>query len=240
MRSLTKEIFALENYEGPLDFLLYLIQNQELNIQDICLQKIMEQYLDKIEKKQTSDSGAEFISIAAFLHCLKSRTLLPRHSQLPETEVDDEFDPKFEIIHQLVEYCRLKEAAKELAEREKKQSHFYLRGIDEDIPEFKKNLGIEHLSLESLASLFQSLIIKASSQTKIIVEEIWRVSDKIKLIRQLLEQDSKVNFELLFSQDQSREELIVTFLAILELMKLGELLVAKENSTNKIIIFSCS
>jgi segregation and condensation protein A len=225
------DTFALENFEGPLDFLLHLIQKNEIDIYEIPLQKIMMQYLKKLGEviEPSVESGAEFIGTAASLLWLKSRMLLPKHEQMPTAE-EDELDPRFEIIHQLIDYCRFKEAAKALLHREQQQSNFYLRG-GEPLPEVKKNLGIEHLSLNDLFAAFNELMVRAESKKGSINEETWRVSDKIKLLRQTLKSHSKLGFLEIFSIERPKVELIVTFLAVLELMKLGEIQIIKEHSS---------
>lgn len=227
------ETFTLHNFEGPINFLLHLIQKNEIDIYDVDLQEIMGQFLSKLTESDHPDveSGAEFIGTASLLIWLKSRMLLPRHEQ--PLNLEEENDPRFEIIHQLMEYCRFKDAAKDLSEREQKQNAYFGRGLDDGY-QAKRHLGIEHLTLEDLAGLFQQILAKSQSHTGLIHEEEWLVSDKIRHIRQLLKQSQQIGFEELFSFERSREELIVTFLAVLELMKLGELRIIKES--NKVMI----
>ena len=224
-------ILTLENFEGPLDFLLHLVQKSEIDLYEISIQQITDQYLRHLKEKATEkqiDQGAEFIHLAATLHLLKSRMLLPRQEQQEQLLDHPELDLQFNVIHQLIDYCRFKEAAKSLSEREMQQGGFYSRGCDE-IGEPAKPLGISHVSLQDLALLFQQLLTKAKNHHGLILEEHWKVSDKIKFIRQLITELRAVPFMELFSAEASREELIVTFLALLELMKLGELSVIKEN-----------
>lgn len=235
--------FALTNFEGTLDFLLHLVQKSEIDIYEVSLQQITAQYLLKFHAHLATtsnvdsnvDRGAEFIATAASLLWLKSKMLLPKHEQLPQSLEEEEIDPRFEIIHYLLDYCRFKDAAKELSQREEHQSAFYVRGTDNPI-EVKKHLGIEHLSLQDLALLFQQVVARCSVQSGLINEEEWLVGDKITLIRKLLCELKKIRFEILFSIDKCREELIVTFLAILELMKLGEAGVIKDMAADAIMI----
>jgi segregation and condensation protein A len=235
MKSIEDHIFALDNFEGPLDFLLHLIQKSEIDIYEVPLHKITEQYLAKLQEliSPAVDGGAEFIGTTASLLLLKSKMLLPKHEQ-PGLVEEEEIDPRFEIIHQLIEYCRFKDAAKELSELEQKQSAFFSRGIENS--ESKKPLGIEHLSMQDLATMFQHVLAKAASHRGIIQEEVWKVSDKISFIQRLLKDLNKIRFDVLFSPVQSRDELIVTFLAVLELMKMGELKVVKETLENVILL----
>ncbi len=238
MRIANADTFALDNFEGPLDFLFHLIQKNEIDIYEISLQEIMRQFLTKHRGNSllNADGGAEFIGTAASLLLLKSKMLLPKYDQVLSME-EQEADPRFEIIHQLIDYCRFKDMAKVLAEREDRQGAFFVRGTDE-IPSPKKTLGIEHLSLNDLAALFQQVIAKTATHTGSIQEEIWRVSDKINLIRRLLQETPKIPFFALFTAEQPREELIATFLAILELMKMEELCAIKEEISGEIILSS--
>lgn len=227
MKYVTPEIFALENFEGPLEFLVHLIQQNEIDIYEVSLQTIMEQYVAKqtIKDKFDVDSGAEFIGIASLLLFLKSRMLLPKHEQT--AELPEDIDPRFEIIHQLIEYCRFKEVAKDLSLREENQGAFFGRGLDGPY-EIKRNLGIEHLTLQDLAVLFKQIVNRTGIEKGQIDEEEWLVSDKIKFIRQTFKKLNELKFEDLFNPGLSRDELIVTFLAVLELMKLGEIQVIKD------------
>lgn len=238
MKKLETNTFTLGNFEGPLDFLLHLIQKNEIEITDISLRQITEQFLQQWESEQEShlDSGAEFVGAAASLIALKSKSLLPKHEQLQNPE-DLEPDPRFEIIHQLLDYCRFKQAAKELAHREQQQSAFYFRGNDLPVDP-RKNLGIEHLSLEDLADLFKQVMSKSIAQKGCVHDEAWKVSDKILHIRDLIKDLKDIIFSALFSPAMGRTELIVTFLAVLELMKLGELRVIKDLATQQVIIVS--
>jgi segregation and condensation protein A len=237
MKNGTPDTFSLEIFEGPLAFLLHLIQKSEISICDVPIQELTTQYLNRIKEIMTPsvDTGAEFIGTTALLLHMKSKMLLPK-PELPLLE-EEEFDPGFEIIYKLLEYCSFKEAAKVLAKKEHEQSVFHPRGIH-SLPELEKNSGVEHLSIDDLAKLFQSIISKASNQKKKIHEETWRVSDKINLLRNLLKTDRKIGFEKVFSRDKPKVELIVTFLAVLELMKIGEIVVARETISDKVLIFN--
>jgi segregation and condensation protein A len=221
-------IFTLENFEGPLDFLVHLIQKNEIDISEVPIKIITDQYLQKTTEQLEIEKGAEFISLAALLILLKSKHLLPREQTEDQLIEEVEPDPAFNLIHQLIDYCQFKEAAKLLAEREAQQQGLFTKGCDE-IGDPQKPFGLGHLSLEDLAKLFQQVLVKAKGHYRCIEEENWRVADKITLIRQLIVEQKEIAFTWLFSIDKSREELIVTFLAILELMKLGEVLVIQNN-----------
>lgn len=234
---LRNDHYALDNFEGTLDFLLCLIQKEEIDIYDVPIQNLIHQFIQKFTAEEEGlDDGAEFIGTASFLILLKSKTLLPSHEQEPlNLDVAVE-DPHFEIIHHLIDYCRFKQAAKELSSRQDKQQGCYFRGID--APEWKKPLGIDHVSLEELSLLFKEMMVKASQAKPLIHEENWRVADKIRLIRRWLQETVTFPFSMLLSPDKSRPEIIVIFLAVLELMKTGELAVGREQASGKLVILA--
>lgn len=239
IKNLDQPTFTLDNFEGPLDLLFHLIQKNEIDIYNISINRITEQYKELIDdlQKLCVESGAEFIGLAASLLWIKSKMLLPRDEQGSPEEAE-QLESEFAIIHQLIDYCRFKDAAQELSSRESKQQGFYLRGSDPDQQAPKKPIGIEHLSIQDFASVFQQLIEKATSAKKLIEEDKWQVSDKVSLLRALLIKTEMLPIATLFSEGSCKEELIVLFLAILELMKLGEIKVAKETSTQSIVILS--
>lgn len=234
---LKNDHFALTNFEGPLDFLVCLIQREEIEIYDIPILELIEQFLLQLnrDKEEGLEKGAEFIGTAAYLVWLKSKMLLPRDEQI-ESEEEGAEDPHFEIIHHLIDYCRFKQAAKELTSRHEKQQACYFRGID--TPESKKPLGIDHVSLEELSDLFKDMMSKAAQARPQIQEENWRVSDKIRILRRILQTRATFPLMELFSVHQSRAEIIVLFLAVLELMKIGELAVGREQSSAIIQIYA--
>lgn len=236
----SEDVFALENFEGPLDFLLHLIQKHEIDLSEVSIKKITEQYIQKLKEMDlpSIDAGAEFIASASFLHWLKTRMLLPKHEQTLSSE-EEEYDPRFEIIHQLLDYCRFKDAAKELTQLEMAQSSFYSRNADPNL-EINKTLGIEHLTIDDLASLFKHAIAKASIETRIIPHEEWKVADKIRQIRHLLKATGQLEITPLFAPGKHKLELIVTFLAILELMKIGDAQLVKAIETQKMLLISPS
>jgi segregation and condensation protein A len=237
MRPETTESFALENFEGPLDFLLHLVQKSEINIYDVSIHDLTEQFLSRLKEwaHPSIDTGAEFIGVAASLMWLKSKRLLPKHEQ--EEDLAEEEDVYFDIIHRLVDYCRFKEIAKTLKTREEQQWGYYPRGAIAPTGDIiQPSLGIEHLKLEDLEKLLQKALDKAAKTTRVVKEEQWRVADKIKLIREMLKDTPRVFLDRLFTPDHSRVELIVTFLAMLELMKEGLVMVMWNDDKTKAIM----
>lgn len=234
MKSFESLQFALPNFQGPLDLLLYLVQRGEVDIHNLELQKITGQYLEREQEALSLEQSSAFINDTGYLLWLKSRTLLPLKPQEDET-VPEEPDPHFEIIHHLVDYCRFKEAAKILAQREEEQNDYFPRG-GIDHPHLGKPLGLDHLSLEDLALLFNQILSKASAGNRIIKGETWILADVIKQVLHTLQLHQKIGFTVLFSHEKVREELIVTFLAVLELMKEGKILVVRDKATNEVLI----
>lgn len=232
---LKNDHFALANFEGSLEFLLCLIQKEEIDIYEVPIQDIIQQFIHKLShlEEESLEKGAEFIGLASYLVWLKSKTLLPSAEEAPELEEVIE-DPHFEIIHHLIDYCRFKQAAKELAVRQEKQQACYFRGIE--LPEWKKPLGIDHVSLDELSQLFKEMMSRAVQNPPPIQEETWRVSDKMREIRRRLQDRSNFSLGLLLSPQQTRLEIIVIFLAILELMKSGEIAVGREQESKTLLI----
>lgn len=228
--------FSLPHFQGSLELLLCLIQKQELNIYDISIQELMQQFILKYQQEEEKkiDRGAEFIGGAASLLWLKSLKLLP-YEQAKETVAPAIEDPPFQVIHHLIDYCRFKEAGRELALRQEQQQAYYFRGVD--LPEWKKPLGIHHLSLEELAQLFKQMMAQTVFPVTIAKEE-WQVADKIRLIREGIKEERSFPFLSLFSSEQTRAEMIVIFLAILELMKMGEIGIGTQQGSETLKIFS--
>jgi segregation and condensation protein A len=228
MKTTEIESFTLDNFEGPLDFLLYLIQKGEIDIHDVSVQRITQQFLSRLEEalnESSVDLGAEFIAMAGSLHLQKSKRLLPKTEQ----ENDDdliEFDPEFEVIHQLVEYCRFKGVTKDLMALEANQCSYFPRGATE-APEITKSLGVKELSLEDLASVFQEALSRSADRHGLVHEEKWRISDITRRIKKSLKLSDRIRFSQLFTSEKGRNELIVTFLSVLEMMKLGDIIVIR-------------
>lgn len=236
-------IVHLPNYEGPLEVLWQLIHRHEIDIYQISLQQINEQYrkgsiesagVDEEEsdgcQRGYLNEGAEFVAVAASLAWLKSKTLLPVYAI--DEEVED-MDPHFDIIHQLVDYCRFKSAAARLSQHADHVSKKYPRGIFvEGDKEVKKPLGIEQLPLNTLTEKLKQLLEKQGHSLKkgSIQSERWLVADKVTYWQALLKERNKVSFSETFFCADSKEEIIVTFLALLEMMKMGKACVALEDN----------
>lgn len=211
----------LENFSGPLDLLLHLIKSQEMDIYDIRIVKITEQYLTIIDqmKQLDLDVAGEFLVMAAQLIHIKSRMLLPVSEELAEEEGQD---PRAELVKRLLEYQRYKQAAALFEQLPQLERDVFLpHGVFEDLLLESPQDAEMSISIYQLASAFHQLM----SHVKIevfheVVRENLAVSDYIaRICRQLIDH-SRISFRDLFHTGYQRSELVVTFLALLELTRL--------------------
>lgn len=227
----------IPQFEGPLELLATLALKAEVEVSGIEIKHLMQQILSKLDFSRSNiNISAESMSFATQLLWLKSRSLLP-NDELPIEMGEDSSDFRVSYLEHLVEYCLYKEAARHLNTREDKAQESFTRMSSLGEPP-KRPLGIEHVSLSEFAVLFQQVLQKAEEKKGTIHEEEYRVSDKLEWIRLELKETKQIPFHQLFSPDYPKLELIVFFLAILELMKLGEILVVKDTNTQVITIIS--
>lgn len=229
----------LEVFEGPLDLLLYLIKKEEVDIYDIPIERITNQYMEYLSLMQllNLEVAGEFLVMAATLMYIKSRMLLPEDQQVTDTETEEGEDPRWELIRQLVEYKKFKDAASQLARREEEQSRMFPRRVGDDIPvEPTDDKPLAEVSIFDLINAFNEVLKKASAREEFreIVEERFTVSDKIEEILYSLRTQARVRFKELFSETASRTEIVVTFLALLELIRLKRLRVRQEGAFGEI------
>lgn len=225
----------LEIFEGPLDLLLYLIKKDEVDIYDIPIERITKQYLEYLQMFKILDLevAGEFVVMAANLIYIKSRSLLPVHQQPPD-EMAEEEDPRWELVRQLIEYKKFKDAAAHLQQREIAQENIFNR-IPE-APELKAERPIGEVSIFDLINAFQGILKRLDKKENLreIFEENFTVSDKIELIMKMTSGDVAIRFSELFSHAASRTEIVVTFLAILELIRLKQLSVTQPEEFGEI------
>ncbi len=220
----------LEVFEGPLDLLLYLIKKDEVDIYDIVIERITQQYLEFMDAFKTLDLevAGEFVVMAANLIYMKSRSLLPAHVQPPEEEAEED-DPRWDLIRQLVEYKKFKDAAAQLSQREIEQSNLFGRTPDAEEAQPERPLG--DVSVFDLINAFNKVLKRIASKSedlREIFEENYTVSDKIDLILKLTAPGVALKFTELFADAASRSEIVVTFLALLELIRLKQVKAVQE------------
>lgn len=211
--------FRLEGFEGPLDLLLHLIQKNELDIFNIPIALVTEQYLEYLQlmKVLNLDVAGEYLLMASTLLHIKSRMLLPRSSE----EEEGEEDPRAELIRRLLEYQRYKQAALELEQRPLLDRDVFVRLMPAEPEEGPEEERIE-VNLLELLEAFRKVLgrVKPEGVHEVILESI-SVEDKIEEILMFLERENRsVVFHRLFPEQASRRVVIVTLLAILELVKM--------------------
>jgi segregation and condensation protein A len=236
----------LEVFEGPLDLLLYLIRRDELDIYDIPIERITAQYMEYLGVMRMLDLGiaGEFLVMAATLLMIKSRMLLPVEQRRSDAEegTDEWIDPRLDLVRQLIEYKKFKDAASQLQFREALQGEIF--GYGGDGPELEKEDGAQMLGdigLFDLLTAFQEVLLRVPAEPFGYIEPIlWSVPDKMEAIIGLTRQRQEVAFSRLFRPESLRGEVIVTFLALLELLRLRQIALRQHEAFHEIIITGVS
>jgi len=232
----------LEIFEGPLDLLLYLIKREEVDIYDIPIERITTQYMQYMDlmRMLDLDIAGEFIVMAATLMMIKSRMLLPVE-QRPEIEEEEGEDPRWDLVRRLVEYKKFKEIANHLHERQACQENVFAR-TDEDVPEDDDpGVGLRDVSIFDLIGAFNTALqrIKQEDLGQIFADR-FTVADKIELILQTLNRQEEMPFSRLFESAATRHEIICTFLALLELIRLRHVNAVQAKQFGEIKIVKCA
>ena len=239
----------LQVFEGPLDLLLYLLDKNKVNIYDIPIVEITAQFMEYIAemKRQDLDVLSEFLVMAATLIDIKSKMLLPRD---PDDE-EEETDPRAELVQQLLEYKMYKCMAYELKDRQvdAQRVMFKKPTIPEEVLEYQEPLNVEELvsdvTLAKLNEIFKSIMRKQQDKIdplrskfgKIEKEEV-SLEEKTEYLENYATTHKHFSFRSLLEAQSSKVEVIVTFLAILELMKTGKILISQEHIFDDIQIDS--
>ncbi len=218
-----------EVFEGPLDLLLYLIKKEEVDIYEVNLTKLATQFIEYIDLMRAFDLevAGEFLVMASTLMYIKSRELLPADQQVVVEAEDEGEDPRFELIRQLVEYKKFKDAAAKLQTLEERQENIYPRvpgKIEFEntaTPAAKPEVGIFDL-LNAVNSVLKRFQEKTSGNRE-IYEDKWTVSEKIECVLKTITERGSVKFSELFASAANRAEVVCTFLALLELIRLKQL-----------------
>ena len=231
-------------FEGPLDLLLHLIEKNEVDIYDIPIAVITEQYLQYIYLADEIDLDltSEFLLMACTLLSIKAKMLLP---QKPAVFEEDEagIDPRQELVEKLLEYKLYKEKAGELRRIESEQARVFWREIDEVklLKEFPPANPLGAVSLEDLLVAYNQVLRKMEKKREVvsIMREAITVQEKMeKIMRRLGKAPNGLSFSQLFVQPQNREEVIITFLALLETMRRGLVIVRQADLFAEIMIFA--
>ena len=225
----------LEIFEGPLDLLLHLIKKNEVSITDIPIATITEQYLATLEVMQTFnlDVAGEFLVMAATLIHIKSRMLLPMADD--EDDEEEGTDPRQELVRRLLEYQRFKDAADQLERRELLTRDVFVRSVApvEAIPA----PGFRDVSVFELLTALKRVLDRLPKDAvhEVMLEKI-TVREKMTLLLDQLRTQRKILFESLFAEVTTRMDVVVTFLAMLELVKVRAIRIFQEEATGPIQI----
>ena len=247
----------LDVFEGPLDLLLYLVRREEVEIYELSLERIIQQFLDYLAAvpQPDLDRAGDFIAMAAHLIYLKSRRLLPPENR-PEGAEDssEEDDPHWELIRRLVEYKKFKDAAGHLQAVEINRLDLFTRppgeppapGEDEDA--LAGAMALRDVGVFDLLGAFQRMLRRFDARQRpamadtVIFEENFTVADKIERLRDLMAsaEGKPLAFSSMFAAASSRVELVVTLLALLELVRLKLLRVVQSAAFEEIMIFAAA
>jgi len=228
----------LDVFEGPLDLLLYLIKREEVDIYNIPIERITRQYMEYLSLMRMLDLNiaGEFIVMAATLMMIKSRMLLPVEER-PDMEEEAD-DPRWDLVRQLIEYKKFKDAALRLQDREFLQENIFPSGgaivaIDKD----EAGVVLQDVSLFDLIGAFREMLSKAKPEELGEIEGYrYTVEDQIVRILRTVRAGQSVRFAELFTADASRYEIICTFLGLLELIRLRQVAVTQEERFGDILV----
>jgi segregation and condensation protein A len=213
-------------FEGPLDLLLYLIKKEEVDIYEVNLTSLATQFIEYIETMRLLDLeiAGEFLVMAATLMYIKSRELLPVDQQAQVEGEDEGEDPRWELIRQLVEYKKFKDAAAQLAVLEARQEDIFPRLPQK--PQFEVEAPARtEASIFDLVNAVNAVLKRFNKREDLrdIFEDKWSVSEKIEFLMNALREKERLKFSELFAGMTSRSEVVVTFLALLELIRLKQI-----------------
>lgn len=228
--------FVINDFEGPLDLLLHLIKVSKMDIYNIKINEITKQYIDFINKMEEMNLSvaSEYLVMASELTLIKSKMLLPNNK---EDELEE--DPKENLINRLVEYQKYKNMIDSFKKLEQERKDIYTKepiNINEICENYIKNDG--EVTIEDLTKALENFLKRKEVQkpltTKITKKELL-VSDRTKEIKNILKNKKKVSFFDLFTI-KTKEYVVVTFLSILEMAKLGEIKISQEDNFNNIVV----
>ncbi len=227
-------------FEGPLDLLLYLVKKEEVDIYEVNLTKIATQFVEYIEQMRQLDLdiAGEFLVMASSLMYIKSRELLPVDKQAIVEDEDNEDDPRWDLIRQLVEYKKFKDASGHLQIQEALQEDIFQRIPGKPDFEIESAPRRQNVSIFELIGAVSSLLKRYNQRvdSRDVFADQWTVSEKIESIVLLLKSKPALNFSELFGETTSRVEVVVTFLALLELIRLKQIIATQHEPFSEISI----
>lgn len=231
----------LESFEGPLDLLYHLIEKEKVDIYDIPISEITDQYIEHINAMKEFDLEvtSEFLIMASTLIEIKSKMLLPKVKK-EELEDEDCSDPREELVRKLIEYKKYKEASLELKDREDTYKKIYYKAREE-IEYYEEELDLEGVDLSKLMQLYESILERGLDISEDIeFEEIKRdeltIEESIRDVLYVLKLKGEIKFEELFEVDSTKSVIVTTFLAILELIKQKSISIKQTDNFSEIFV----
>ena len=229
--------FTINDFEGPLDLLLHLIKTNKMDIYDISITKITEEYLDFINKMEEMNLtvASSYLVMASELIEIKSKMLLPNNNS------EEEEDPREDLVNRLVEYQKYKDMIDSFKTLEESRKEFYTKdpinfySLSDKHIENDGSVSVEDLAL-ALSKFLERKELEKPIETKITMREI-SVEERSRDIKNILKKKKKVSFFDLFEQ-KTREYVVVTFLTVLEMAKNKEIIITQENNFNEIYVSS--
>lgn len=233
----------LESFEGPLDLLHHLIEREKIDIYDIPISKVTDQYIAHIEamKEFDLDVTSEFLVMAATLIEIKSKMLLPKTKKTEGFQQEmDELDPRVELVKRLIEYKKYKVASEELKSREEVYNKIYYKA-KEEIDYYEDDIELENLDLGELISVYKEILKKCEAfEKQVEYKEIERdqitIEESIDNILDIINYRKIVVFEELFEDKKTKNFIVTTFLALLELIKQKIISIKQEENFGNIVI----
>lgn len=228
----------LEVFEGPLDLLLYLIKKDEVDIHDIPIGRITTQYMEYLElmKILNLEIAGDFIVMASTLMLIKSRLLLPDEQRGP-VEEDDEDDPRWDLVRQLVEYKKFKDAAGFLEVLEEEQENVFGREGEHVELGARPDVGMQDVGIfDLITALNEALDRVPEEELQEIFAEQYTVAEKVDDLLERTRSGKTISLSRLFVDMRSRQEIVCTFLAVLELIKLNRLAARQDSHFEEIVI----
>ena len=238
---MTEYKVKFEVFEGPLDLLLYLIKKEEVDIYEVNLTQLATQFIEYIEVMRLLDLdiAGEFLVMASTLMYIKSRELLPVDQQITPEDEDEGEDPRWELIRQLVEYKKFKDAAAQLQVMEIRQEEIYPRlPVKPSFDTGGESDGKPQASLFDLINAVNAVLKRVNKPEDLrdIFEDKWTVSEKLETILKEISVTGSLKFSALFASATSRTEVVVTFLAMLELIRLKQIIAIQDTTFGDIEI----
>ncbi|MEQ6206087.1 segregation/condensation protein A [Enterococcus mundtii] len=244
MNDVSEINIKLDVFEGPLDLLLHLIQDMSIDIYDIPIATITEQYMNYIHTMKTLELAVagEYLVMAATLMAIKSKTLLPIQEVSNDEEEFWEEDPRDELVNQLLEYRKFKYAAEKLTEKAEERSLYFTKepsAIDELLGQ-EKPLKRGQVKKIDLFQAMQKILERkkfAQKEEKTIAPDDATIEERMTFIQQRIVSQKKGCLFESFFETPSRNEVVTTFLAILELMKNGQIVAQQEKNYESIMLY---